>query len=129
VPGRLLRRVLLPARGFLRPAFSSLAPFEVGPRRVLFGLRALPGRRTGEAGLTGLRDAAAGDLAYELWLARSTGPVEPIGTLRVGEQVTGSRADGLHFNPWRTGPGIRPVGWLNRLRRPSYGASQEGRPD
>jgi hypothetical protein len=33
----------------------------------------------------------------------------------------------LRFNPWTTGPGIRPAGWLNLLRAAAYRASQRSR--
>jgi hypothetical protein len=43
--------------------------------------------------------------------------------------ATGPAAtEALRFNPWTTGEGIVPVGRLNRLRRPSYASSQQGRP-
>jgi hypothetical protein len=43
-----------------------------------------------------------------------------VGVLRVGDPLGPAAAEALRFNPWTTGPGIRPVGRLNRLRRPSY---------
>ena len=37
------------------------------------------------------------------------------------------QTEALRFNPWTTGPGIRPSGWLNLLRDAAYRASQRGR--
>ena len=124
----LLRRVLRPATGFLGPSFSSLASFRFGARRLVYGLRPLgqPGTGAGRGALGELRAAAAEGLRYELWVAGTTGPAEPVGVLSIEEPLPAEQAAALRFNPWDTGPGIEPVGWLNELRRPSYAASQEG---
>jgi hypothetical protein len=37
------------------------------------------------------------------------------------------QTEALRFNPWTTGPGIHPSGWLNLLRDAAYQASQRGR--
>jgi hypothetical protein len=58
--------------------------------------------------------------ADELRLAGSLGRSRTVGVLRVGDPLGPAAAEALRFNPWTTGPGIRPVGRLNRLRRPSY---------
>ncbi len=50
-----------------------------------------------------------------------------LGTVRATEAVDEQEGRDLRLHPWNTGPGLRPAGVINRLRRPSYRASQEGR--
>ena len=50
-----------------------------------------------------------------------------LATLHTDERVPDTAAEPLRFHPWNTGAGLRPAGVLNRLRRPSYRASQVGR--
>jgi hypothetical protein len=128
----LARRLLFPARSFLHVSFSSVLPYRVGGREVVTVLRPRPGPgrwpRTGRA-LADLSAAAAtGDLAYDLRLAGSLGRSRTVGVLTVGGPLDPAATEALRFNPWTTGQGIRPVGRLNRLRRPSYPGSQQGRP-
>jgi hypothetical protein len=56
-------------------------------------------------------------------LARS----QLLATVTVGESLSAEQTEGLRFNPWITGPDIRPSGWLNLLRDAAYRASQRGR--
>jgi hypothetical protein len=44
-----------------------------------------------------------------------------------GPPLSADQTEALRFNPWTTGPGIRPSGWLNLLRDTDYRASQRGR--
>jgi hypothetical protein len=124
----LLRRLLFPGRSFLGRSFSSALPYRLAGRRVVTVLRSRQGRwpRTGRA-LADLRAAAAaGGLVYELRLAGSLGRSRTVGHLTVGAPLDGGETEALSFNPW-VADDLVPVGWLNRLRRPSYAASQEGR--
>jgi hypothetical protein len=125
----LVRRLLFPARSFLRVSFSSALPYLVDGRRVVTVLRPRPGRwpRTGRALADLVSAAATGALAYELRLAGSLGRSRPVGVLTIGDPLDTRATEALRFNPWHTGEGIRPTGRLNRLRRPSYSASQQGR--
>jgi hypothetical protein len=126
----LARRALYPGRSFLHRSFSSALPYRVGGRRVVTVLRPRPGPwpRTGR-GLADLAAAAAtGELVFDLRLAGSLGRSRTVGVLTVGEPLGPADSEALRFNPWTTGPGIDPVGRLNRLRRPSYPGSQQGRP-
>ena len=122
----LARRLLFPGRSFLHRSFSSALPYRVGGREVVTVLRPQLARwpRTGRA-LADLSSAAAtGELVYELRLAGSLGHSRTVGLLTVGDPLEPAAAEALRFNPWTTGPGILPVGRLNRLRRPSYAGSQ-----
>jgi hypothetical protein len=132
----LLRRLLFPARSFLRGAFSTALPYDLGGEQVvllLVPMRAGDGRsasagprRTGSA-FSELRAAAVDGLGFELRAAGSVGRSQPIATLTVGEPLPAQETEMLRFNPWTTGPGIRPSGWLNLLRAAAYRASQRGR--
>jgi hypothetical protein len=124
----LVRRLLFPGRSFLGRSFSSALPYRVAGHRVVTVLRSGRGHRprTGRA-LADLEAAAAtGELVYELRLAGSLGRSRTVGRLTVGPPLDGGATEALSFNPWVAGD-LVPVGWLNRLRRPSYAASQQGR--
>jgi hypothetical protein len=130
----LVRRLLVPSRSFLAGSLSSALPYRVGGRDAVVLLRPRPrpgsGRwpGTGRA-LADLRAAAAtGDLAYELRLAGSLGRSRTVAVLAIGQPLGPAATEALRFNPWTTGRDIRPVGRLNRLRRRSYRASQQGHP-
>jgi hypothetical protein len=125
----LVRRLLFPGRSFLGRSFSSALPYLVDGRRVVTVLasRRGPWPRTGRA-LADLQVAAAtGELVYELRLAGTLGRSRTVGRLTVGAPLDRRDTEALAFNPWAGGDGLVPVGWLNRLRRPSYAASQQGR--
>jgi hypothetical protein len=133
----LLRRLLFPARSFVRRAFSTALPYDFGSERVVLLLvPVLPnagrsavgvGHRAGGGTLAELRAATADGLRFELRTARSLGPSQPLATVTVGPPLPAEQTQALRFNPWTTGPGIRPSGWLNLLRDAAYRASQRGR--
>lgn len=116
------RHVLVPTRGFTGAVFSSLLPYAVAGERVTVlaeMIEATPARPFAR-----LRDGEVAPADLRLWL-EPTG--RELGVLRVGERLPDQVSRDLRFDPWHTGPGLRPVGWLNRLRRPAYAASQDGR--
>jgi hypothetical protein len=132
----LLRRLLFPARSFVRGAFSTALPYDLGGDRVVLLLVPVltsAGRSTGGVGhraggaLTELRTVAANGLKFELRAARSLGRSQPLATVTVGPPLPAGQTEALRFNPWTTGPGIRPSGWLNLLRDAAYRASQRSR--
>jgi hypothetical protein len=133
----LLRRLLFPARSFVRGAFSTALPYDLGRERVVLLLVPTPisaGPSTGGAGhrpvggaLAELRAVAANGLELELRTARSLGRSQPLATVTVGPPLPADQTQALRFNPWTTGPGIHPSGWLNLLRDAAYQASQRGR--
>jgi hypothetical protein len=131
----LLRRLLFPATSFVHGTFSTALPYELGGKRVVLllvpahsggGQSAGAGRRRGRGALAEL-NAAAGGLRFELRTASSLGPSQPVATLTTGHPLSPERTEALRFNPWTTGPGFRPAGWLNLLRDTAYKASQRGR--
>ena len=131
----LLRRLLFPARSFVRGAFSTALPYDLGGERVaLLLIPALTegGRSPGDVARGGgalaeLRAAAADALGFELRTAGTFGASQPLATLSLSQALSAEQTAALRFNPWTTGPGIRPSGWLNLLRDAAYRASQRGR--
>jgi hypothetical protein len=117
-----------PAR-HIRPSFASpgvvllLVPAHSSAGRSADG----DGHRAVNGALAELRAAAANGLSFELRTARSFGRSRPLATLRIGQPLPAEQTEALRFNPWTTGPGIRPAGWLNLLRDAAYRASQRGR--
>jgi hypothetical protein len=132
----LLRRLLFPATSFVRGVFSTALPYELGGKRVVLllvpahtgtGQFAGAGIGRGRGALAELNAAATGGLRFELRTADSFGPSQPVATLTTGQPLPAEQTEALRFNPWSTGPGIRPAGWLNLLRDTAYKASQRGR--
>jgi hypothetical protein len=103
-PAPLLRRLPLPR---LRPAgtYSSFLPYDVGGQRMLLGAR-----------------WAGDDLA--LLVGTPYGPWQQVGVVTLGPPIEDGRK--VRFDPWTTGGGITPVGFLQRLRRGAYPASHVG---
>jgi hypothetical protein len=133
----LLRRLLFPARSFVRGAFSTALPYDLGSERIVLLLVPVlssagrsaggGGRRAGGGALAELRAATADGLRFELRTARSVGRSQPLANVTVGPPLPADQTEALRFNPWTTGPGIHPSGWLNLLRDAAYQASQRGR--
>jgi hypothetical protein len=132
----LLRRLLFPARSFVRGAFSTALPYDLDGERVVVLLVPVPPRNGrsprgvahgGGRAMAELRAAAVAGLGFELRTARTLGPSQRLATLTVGQPLSAEQTQALRFNPWTTGPGIRPSGWLNLLRDAAYRASQRGR--
>jgi hypothetical protein len=132
----LLRRLLFPAGSFVRGAFSTALPYDFGNERavlLLVPVLTSVGRSTDGVGhrpggaLAELRTVAANGLTFELRTAKSFGRSQPLATVTVGLPLPAEQVEALRFNPWTTGPGIRPSGWLNLLRDAAYRASQRGR--
>jgi hypothetical protein len=85
------------------------------------------GHRPVGGALAELRAVAANGLELELRTAKSLGHSQPLATVTVGPPLSPDQTEALRFNPWTTGPGIHPSGWLNLLRDAAYQASQHGR--
>ena len=108
-----LRHLLVPARSYSSPTYSSLTRFRTpdGTKVTLEG-RPLDGSRQFGLGLaTGIRP-----------------PVE-VGSVVLDEPLPPEEGQALTFDIWRNCALLEPIGWLNRIRRPAYPASQDARPD
>ena len=90
-------------------SYSSVLPYRIGGRLMLVG--ALPRGRG----------------AYDLALAGVGERFTPVARLSLGARCPEEVSEGIRFNPWHTGGGIEPAGPLQKWRRGSYRASQEGR--
>ena len=125
-----LRHALVPARTFGHERWSTLLPYDVGGRRVVFGARPLSPALEGARRLEDLRQLAdrRGPVRFALELAEPRGPWEEVGILTVGRPRSDDEGERLRFNPANSGGGIRPVGVLQTVRRRAYLGSQEGRP-
>lgn len=120
--GRIGRHLLRLSRDLGRTTMSTLLPYAVaGAGHRVIVAKAVPSRRVRYADVLTRRVPLP---RYEVRLDDPSGPrlgtVEPLGR-------TPSSGSSLCFDPWHTGPDLRPVGWLNRIRRPTYRASREGR--
>lgn len=122
-----LRGILIPRRSFLRGAFSTILPYRVGRERLVLWLRPARVWPSGRGRAFGqLNRAVGGTVGYELWAGGGLRRPRRIGRLTLVDRLPVNQTQTLRFNPWITGPGIHPTGWINRLRRPTYGASQQG---
>jgi hypothetical protein len=128
--GPLTRQAPLPATSFLGRHYSSLTPYLLGGRPVLFGARTAPSPvRDGGTALAEFDVAASnGALSFDIQTASPIGRWGTAGIVRVGQVMADDEAERLRFNPWNTGPALLPVGLADALRRPVYQASQNRRP-
>lgn len=126
--GPLTRHLLIPSGGFFKRPYSSVLPYRLGDRSIVFGARA--DARLAHASDEELDDVVAlvvsGRARFDMtWAPAGTGEVAVFGTLELQRPYDGD----LSFNPFNTYGNIEPVGALNRLRRESYESSQRARPD
>jgi hypothetical protein len=124
----LLRHVFAWGGSHLDRGYSTVLPFRVGERTMVLGAvpREPAERRPGD--LPELEAAAAaGDLAFDLRVATPLGPWRTVARLEVGRRLSDEEEDGLAFNSSRTGGGIEPVGYVNRVRAAAYDAAAAGR--
>lgn len=118
--------VFLPATDVWQRPYSSSLPYRAGDERFLIGALPVPDgpRSGGDDELVRLgRAVAEGGLRFELAVAAVRGRFRPVATLRVGTRLPPA-LDALRFNPWNTGGGLEPAGWLNATRRRAYPMSQ-----
>lgn len=122
----VLHHIFLPALDVQQLPYTSALPYRAGDDLFLVG--AVPRRDSprpcGEDEFDRLGAAAStGRLAFDLAVAPIAGRFRPVGTLRIGTRM-GHELDALRFNPWNTGGGIEPAGWLNGSRDRAYKLSQ-----
>lgn len=122
----IVRHLFVPTTSFDSIRFSSLLPYRLGDRDVLFGARSddLDRRRLllNDIG----REGATIPVRFSIDIATPRGAWEPVARLDIGRQLSGPTAEGLRFNPANTGGGIKAIGMMQAVRRLSYGASQAG---
>ena len=122
----LVHHIFLPAIDVQQRPYTSSLPYRAGEDRFLVGV--VPRRDSPRPGGDNELDrigaaAATGRLAFDLAVAPVAGRFRPVGSLHVGPRL-GVELDALRFNPWNTGGGLEPAGWLNGARDRAYKFSQ-----
>jgi hypothetical protein len=120
------RHAILPARGFLDRPYSTLLPYRLRGRLVLLMARGLGDEGRGPL-LADLRQRQRAGLEFELGVASLTGAWRPAARLSLRERLPVEETERLDLDPTNSGGGLELAGFLNRLRGPSYRASQAGR--
>ena len=122
----VLHHIFLPARDVQQRPYTSSLPYRTKNNLFLIGAVAQPSspRASGRNEFERLEAAAStGRLAFDIAVAPLAGRFRPVGTLRIGRRLP-HELDALRFNPWNTGGGIEPAGWLNGARDRAYKLSQ-----
>jgi hypothetical protein len=124
----IVHHAFLPAADVWERPYTSSLPYRAGDDLFLVG--ALPDedgpRPDGEHELDRLAKAAAtGELRFALAVASPMGRFRPVGEIHVGERLP-AELDAIQMNPFNTGGGLEPAGFLNRLRDYAYPLSQAG---
>lgn len=122
-----LRHALVPVRTLRHERYSTLVPYKVGGRTVLFGARRLADDAPDDAQVSDLRSGATPP-RFALELAELRGPWHPIGVLELGSRLSERESAALRFDPSHSGGGIVPVGVVQAVRRLAYRSSQAARP-
>ena len=108
--------------------YSTVLPFAVGGRTMLVGATPAAPFAGRDADLDELpRLAATGDLAFALRVATPTGHWHDVARLEVGRRLGDDEEEALDFNSSRSGGGLEPVGYVNRVREAAYAAAARGR--
>lgn len=122
----VLHHVFVPAADLQQRPFSSSLPFRADGETFLLGIVPDPSspRPAGTDEFDRLARAAhTGRLKFGLAVAPIGGRFRRVGSLHVEERLPQS-LDALRFNPFNSGGGLEPVGFLNRLRDYAYPLSQ-----
>jgi hypothetical protein len=126
--GRLTRHVLRPARTFGSGRASTLLPYAGPDGSVVLSVRVTDGQVGGLADVRRRCGDPTGDgLTLELSRSDAGGGWVPFGQVHVRGLLDEADERALDLDPFHTGPDLVPSGLLNRLRRPAYGGSREGR--
>jgi hypothetical protein len=122
----LLHHIFLPARDVQQRPYTSSLPYRAKGDLFLVGAVPQPGspRLDGRNEFERLQAAAStGRLAFDLAVAPVSGRFRAVGSVRIGARLP-HELDALRFNPWNTGGGMEPAGWLNGARDRAYKLSQ-----
>lgn len=124
----LTRHLLLPAKGFFSQPFSSILPYELANRFVVFGARAVAvaGGHNPSTSDEVAAETRRGGMRFDLTVAAvGSSESETFASLVIEHELP----EDIRFNPWNCRPPLRPAGPLNRLRLDTYKASQAARPN
>lgn len=120
----VLRNLLVPQIRLTGSHFSTVLPYRADRRVVVFGARGVDESVTLD---DVRRRVAGGTVRFQLLVAGLLGEWEPIGEVVLSDTLPDEKSRALRFNPWNTGPHLRPIGPLSRLRDRAYRASQAAR--
>jgi len=128
--GAVGRHVLRPTRSFSSGWATTLLPYAGRDGTVHFATRVLT------TGIDGLADVAnragpAGSgepVDVELAWAAGAGPWQRFAAIELTGRLDPDEERDLDLDPFHTSPDLVPAGLVNRLRRPAYVGSREGRP-
>jgi len=118
------RHLLIPGRDFGSAFYSSLLPYQMGGRRLLFG--AATDEPLGSTLAEVERAVGMDRRRLRLFAAGALGEWRELAAVDLERRASDEQE--LRFNPWTTGGGIQPVGALMGLRDPAYRASQAAAP-
>jgi hypothetical protein len=124
----IVHHAFLPAADVWQRPYTSSLPYRAGDDLFIVGAVPDPEgpRPDGEHELDRLAKAAAtGELRFALSVASPMGRFRPVGEIRIGARLP-QELDAIQMNPFNTGGGLRPAGFLNRLRDYAYPLSQAG---
>ena len=119
------RHLILPARGFASRFYSTLLPYRLGGELVLIG--AVPAGPGPGPTLAELRETDRAGMRFRIVLAGLGGTWREVAELELGTRLPDGESENLRLDPMNSAGGLEPAGYLNRLRRPAYRASQDGR--
>ena len=123
----LVHHIFLPALDVQQRPYTSSLPYRAGGDLFLVG--AVPRRDSPRPGGGDEFDrlhaaAATGRLVFDIAVARVAGRFRRVGSLYVEGRLR-PELDALRFNPWNSGGGMEPAGWLNGARDRAYKLSQD----
>lgn len=121
-----LHRIFLPARDVQQRPYTSSLPYRAGGELFLVGVLPRPDspRPAGRDELDRIRRAAAtGNLRFDLATAAPGHRFSAVAELHIGEPLKAD-GDAMRFNPFNSGGGLRPAGFVNAMRRYAYPLSQ-----
>lgn len=124
----IVHHAFLPAADVWQRPYTSSLPYRAGQDVFIVG--ALPDphgpRPDGEDELDRLGKAAAtGELRFRLAVAAPMGRFRSVGEIHIGARLP-DELDAIQMNPFNSGGGLQPAGFLNRLRDYAYPLSQAG---
>lgn len=121
-PSPGMQHLMIPSAGFDDTLFSSLLPHRVGRSAAIIQARLTDPLPEADSYLDAI--AKAGVFTMELAAVGLFGGRTALGTVTIGDVITGEAAVRVRFDPWRVGGGLRPVGPFQRMRASAYAASR-----
>lgn len=123
--GPILHNLLIPSTSFGKRPFSSVLFYRSPGGVVLFGAKVRG--RDSSLRLSEISTRERLDMNIDLVIASPFGRWVPVASIAVGERALDRTGEHLRFDPANTAADLVPIGFLNRIRKPVYVASQEGR--